>query len=192
MPYPFPYSLLSCLFICCFWWSPDLFPASWVTQFPSPFLMALLLRCHTLDTLWLSSSKGTSLFPAHSALLALMLGLPRTSHQTGGWPFSLYEWDKLWNLAADVLRHLSLDFHNSYHPGVTHTDKTEEMLPRINQPKGKACNNLVLLDLFIRPLEEFGSWEEEQSKGGQVCLSKQTLECSLLEHSQEVGMGGRE
>lgn len=53
------------------------------------------------------------------------------------------------NLAANVLRHLSLDFYNSYHPGARCTDKTEAMLPRINKPKGNECNNLVLLDLFI-------------------------------------------
>lgn len=53
------------------------------------------------------------------------------------------------NLAANVLRHLSLDFYNSYHPGARCTNKTEEVLLRINKPKGNERNNLVFLDLFI-------------------------------------------
>lgn len=127
----------------------------------SSFVMTLPLRCHTPEALWLSSSHGTSLLPAggtHSSFPALMLGLPRTTHQTGDWSFGLHKWDKFWNLAADVLSHLSLDFHNSYHPGVTQIDKTEEVLPKINQPKGNECNNFILLDLFIILSEEFRSW----------------------------------
>lgn len=53
------------------------------------------------------------------------------------------------HLPANVLRHLSLDFYNSYHPAVGCTDKTEEVLPRISKLKGNECNNFVLLDLFI-------------------------------------------
>ena len=63
------------------------------------------------------------------------------------------------NLAANVLRHLSLDFYNSYHPSARCTDKPGEVLPRMNKPKGNECNNLVLLDLFIWLSEEFRSWE---------------------------------
>lgn len=50
-----------------------------------------------------------------------------------------------------------MDFYTSYDPGVRGTDKTEEMLPRINQPTGNDCNNLVLLDLFFRLSEDFRS-----------------------------------
>lgn len=116
---------LPCLLICCFWCSQTWFQL--LLCFDG--ITAKVSRCDSVPP------RDLPFFPApstYTALLAWMLGLLRTSHQTGGWWFCLQEWDKFWNLAADALRHLSLDFHNSYHPGATCIDKTEEVFPRIN------------------------------------------------------------
>lgn len=165
----FPYSLLPASSSA----ASDV-PQTW---FQLPWWQSLLLLFSDGITATMSHSRDsvTQFFQGNfpfSCTRPTLCPLSINAWSTQNFSFSLHEWDKFWNLAADILRHLSLDFHNSYHPGATCIDKTEEVFPKINQPKGNECNNLVLLDLFILLSEEFRSWEEEWSKGGEVCLSK--------------------